>query len=85
VALQADLELSHGNAPYEHLLIEGDNFDALRALRATHAGRVKLILIDPPYNTGNRDFVYNDRFVDWGAPAQIRSLRGLNERQTPLT
>ncbi|NLE41422.1 MAG: site-specific DNA-methyltransferase, partial [Lentisphaerae bacterium] len=43
---------------------EGDNFDALRYLRMTHAGRVKCIYIDPPYNTGNRDFVYNDRFVD---------------------
>ena len=47
-----------------NLIIEGDNFDALRYLRMTHAGRVKCIYIDPPYNTGNRDFVYNDRFVD---------------------
>ena len=64
VALRPEPELSHGDAPYENLIIEGDNFDALRALRATHAGRVKVVLIDPPYNTGNRDFVYNDRFVD---------------------
>ena len=34
-----------------------------RALRQTCMGRVKTILIDPPYNTGNQDFVYNDRFV----------------------
>ncbi|MEI2623652.1 MAG: hypothetical protein V9G23_06945 [Giesbergeria sp.] len=47
-----------------NLIIEGDNFDALRTLRMTHAGRVKCIYIDPPYNTGNRDFIYNDRFVD---------------------
>ena len=49
---------------WSNLIIEGDNFDALRYLRMTHAGRVKCIYIDPPYNTGNRDFVYNDRFVD---------------------
>ena len=48
---------------WRNLVIEGDNWDALRALRLTYAGRVKTILIDPPYNTGNRDFVYNDRFV----------------------
>ena len=35
-----------------NLIIEGDNFDALRTLRMTHAGRVKCIYIDPPYNTG---------------------------------
>ena len=51
-------------APWRNLVIEGDNFDALRYLRMTHAGRVTCIYIDPPYNTGNRDFVYNDRFVD---------------------
>ena len=64
VALELDSELSCGNAPYDNLIIEGDNFDALRALRLTHAGRIKCIYIDPPYNTGNRDFVYNDHYVD---------------------
>lgn len=64
VALDLDPALSCGAAPYENLIIEGDNFDALRYLRMTHAGRVKCIYIDPPYNTGNRDFIYNDRFVD---------------------
>src|SRR5574338_467914 len=64
VALDLDPALSHGAAPYDNLVIEADNFDALRYLRMTHAGRVKCIYIDPPYNTGNRDFVYNDRFID---------------------
>ncbi|PIX54861.1 MAG: site-specific DNA-methyltransferase [Zetaproteobacteria bacterium CG_4_10_14_3_um_filter_54_28] len=64
VALDLDPSLSCGDAPYENLIIEGDNFDALRYLRMTHAGQVKCIYIDPPYNTGNRDFIYNDRFVD---------------------
>ncbi|MGE3106335.1 MAG: DNA methyltransferase [Lysobacterales bacterium] len=64
VALELDAALSHGDAPYDNLIIEGDNYDALRYLRMTHAGKVRCIYIDPPYNTGNRDFVYNDRFVD---------------------
>nr|WP_277929957.1 site-specific DNA-methyltransferase [Lysobacter sp. M15] len=67
VALTLDPALSHGDAPWQNLIIEGDNFDALRALRVSHKGRdnpIRCIYIDPPYNTGNRDFVYNDRFVD---------------------
>ncbi len=64
VMLDFDPALSCGDAPYRNLIIEGDNFDALRYLRMTHAGKVKCIYIDPPYNTGNRDFIYNDRFVD---------------------
>lgn len=67
VALDLDRELSCPAEPSEgwrNLIIEGDNFDALRYLKMTFAGRVKCIYIDPPYNTGNKDFVYNDRFVD---------------------
>ncbi|NJM10934.1 MAG: site-specific DNA-methyltransferase [Synechococcaceae cyanobacterium SM1_2_3] len=64
VALDFDTDGSCGAAPYRNLIIEGDNFDALRYLHMTHAGQVKCIYIDPPYNTGNRDFIYNDRFVD---------------------
>ncbi len=44
-------------------MIEADNFDALRWLRMTHRGRVKCIYIDPPYNTGNKDWVYNDSYM----------------------
>jgi len=64
VALDLLTEHSCGEGPWQNLLIEGDNFDALRYLRMTHAGQVKCIYIDPPYNTGNKDFIYNDRFVD---------------------
>ena len=46
----------------ENLYIEGDNLDVLKVLRETYLGRVKMIYIDPPYNTGN-DFVYNDNFA----------------------
>ena len=52
-----------GTAQHRNLIIEGDNFDSLRLLRATHAGKIRVIYIDPPYNTGNKDWVYNDRFV----------------------
>ena len=47
-----------------NLIIEGDNYHALSVLNYTHAGKIDVIYIDPPYNTGNKDFVYNDRFVD---------------------
>lgn len=47
-----------------HILIEGDNLEALTTLAYTHAGKIDVIYIDPPYNTGNKDFVYNDSYVD---------------------
>lgn len=47
-----------------HILIEGDNLHALTALTFTHEGAIDVIYIDPPYNTGNKDFKYNDSFVD---------------------
>ena len=47
-----------------HILIEGDNLHALTALSYTHEGKVDVIYIDPPYNTGNKDFIYNDAYVD---------------------
>ena len=47
-----------------HILIEGDNLEALTAICYTHSGKIDVIYIDPPYNTGNKDFVYNDSFVD---------------------
>ena len=45
----------------ENLYIEGDNFEVLKQLQKTYYGKIKMIYIDPPYNTGN-DFVYNDSF-----------------------
>lgn len=47
-----------------HLLIEGDNLEALTALQYTHKEKIDVIYIDPPYNTGSKDFKYNDKFVD---------------------
>jgi adenine-specific DNA-methyltransferase len=46
-----------------NLFIEGDNLDALKLLQETYLGKVKMIYIDPPYNTGN-DFIYNDDFAE---------------------
>ena len=46
-----------------NLVIEGDNLLALKALLPTHAGRIKCVYIDPPYNTGKEEWVYNDRLT----------------------
>ena len=47
-----------------HVLIEGDNLHALTALSFTHENKIDVIYIDPPYNTGNNDFTYQDKFKD---------------------
>lgn len=49
--------------PY-NFIIEGDNYHSLYTLNFTHKKKIDVIYIDPPYNTGNHDFRYNDRFVD---------------------
>ena len=52
---------SHGPA---NILIEGDNYHALSVLNYTHKGKIDFIYIDPPYNTGAKDWKYNNAFVD---------------------
>ncbi len=47
----------------EHLFIEGENLEVLKALQRSYFGKVKMIYIDPPYNTG-KDFIYNDKFAE---------------------
>ena len=47
-----------------NIIIEGDNFHSLSVLNYTHKEAIDVIYIDPPYNTGNNDFVYNDKFID---------------------
>lgn len=64
VVLELDADLSVGQSPFGNLLIEGDNFDALRYLHIAYKERVKCIYIDPPYNLGGKDFIYNDNYVD---------------------
>lgn len=56
--------ISDNPAAPNHLIIEGDNLAALTELSYTHNGNIDVIYIDPPYNTGNKDFVYNDSYVD---------------------
>lgn len=52
------------NGGEDNILIEGDNFHSLSVLNYTHKESIDVIYIDPPYNTGNKDFMYNDSFVD---------------------
>ncbi|MDE5553802.1 MAG: site-specific DNA-methyltransferase, partial [Muribaculaceae bacterium] len=60
--LRPDVEASKNFWNTENLYIEGDNLDVLKVLRENYLGKIKMIYIDPPYNTGN-DFVYNDDFA----------------------
>ncbi len=58
--VHCDGDLSSGNPDASNLLVQGDNLEALKALLPYYAGKVKCIYIDPPYNTGNEGWVYND-------------------------
>jgi site-specific DNA-methyltransferase (adenine-specific)/adenine-specific DNA-methyltransferase len=69
--LEADPKLSHGDPASGNLIVEGDNLHALKALLPRYAGKVKCICIDPPYNTGNEGWVYNDNV---NAPEILRWL-----------
>lgn len=57
-------EIKTDPAKPTNILIEGDNYHALSVLNYTHQGKIDVIYIDPPYNTGNKDFKYNDDYVD---------------------
>jgi len=70
--LEIDAKLSLAKNPSldGNLIIEGDNLIALKSLLPTHAGKIKCIYIDPPYNTGNEGWIYNDnltqpQFKEW--------------------
>lgn len=58
--LKCDKNLSVGNLEEGNLIVQGDNLHALKALLPYYAGKVKCIYIDPPYNTGNEKWIYND-------------------------
>ena len=47
-----------------NFILEGDNLHSLRLLEKTHKGEIDVLYIDPPYNTGNKDFIYDDAYVD---------------------
>ncbi len=59
--VEKEINTTTGGVNY---LLEGDNLHSLRLLEKTHTGKIDLIYIDPPYNTGNKDFKYDDAFVD---------------------
>ena len=65
-----------------NFLLEGDNLDALQILQKTHRGRVDVVYIDPPYNTGNQDFFYDDCYV--GEDDQFRHSKWLSFMQRRL-
>lgn len=60
----ADKEISSMPNEGYNFLLEGDNLHSLRLLEKTHRGKIDVIYIDPPYNTKNKDFIYDDVFVD---------------------
>ena len=59
-----ELSIQTSKDDIDHIMIEGDNYHALSILNYTHKGKIDVIYIDPPYNTGNKDFTYNDKYVD---------------------
>ena len=62
--LTEDTDMFIDNGGQMNFLIEGDNLASLKLLEKTHKNSIELIYIDPPYNTGNKDFVYDDCYVD---------------------
>lgn len=57
-------EITEAPGERYNFLLEGDNLHSLHLLEKTHKGKIDVIYIDPPYNTGNKDFKYGDAFVD---------------------
>ena len=64
LVLDKKKSFSHKLRPERNILLEGDNYQSLLALTATHAGKIDCIYIDPPYNTGAKDWIYNNDYVD---------------------
>lgn len=71
--LRPEIDISKNWDTTKNVYIQGDNFDALKLLKQTYAGKVKLIFIDPPYNTGSDAFVYPDAFAQTDAEFQLES------------
>lgn len=67
-----------------NILIEGDNYHSLAVLNFTHQAAIDLIYIDPPYNTGNKDFVYNDKFIDQEDPFRHSKWLAFMEKRLKL-
>lgn len=67
----------------ENIFIEGDNLEVLKVLQKSYYGKIKMIYIDPPYNTGNDSFIYPDRFKEEKEDYQIRA--GIKDEEGFLT
>lgn len=67
-----------------NLLIEGDNYHSLAVLNFTHQNKIDVIYIDPPYNTGNKDFIYNDKFIDKEDPFRHSKWLSFMEKRLRL-
>lgn len=67
-----------------NLLIEGDNYHSLAVLNFTHQNKIDVIYIDPPYNTGNNDFIYNDKFIDKEDPFRHSKWLSFMEKRLKL-
>ena len=59
-----DKEIVFNSSDKFNFLLEGDNLHSLYLLEKTHKGLIDVIYIDPPYNTGNKDFIYDDHYID---------------------
>lgn len=80
--LTEDKNLFIDNGGQMNFLIEGDNLASLKLLEKTHKGKIKMIYIDPPYNTANKDFAYDDTRVD--ATDTFRHSKWLSFMRTRL-
>jgi len=67
-----------------NFLIEGDNYHSLAVLNFTHQNRIDVIYIDPPYNTGNKDFIFNDKFIDIEDPFRHSKWLSFMEKRLRL-
>ena len=77
-------EIETDKAKPVNLLIEGDNYHSLAVLNFTHQNKIDVIYIDPPYNTGNKDFTYNDKFVDKDDPWRHSKWLSFMEKRLKL-
>ena len=77
-------EIETDKAKPVNLLIEGDNYHSLAVLNFTHQSAIDVIYIDPPYNTGNQDFTYNDKFVEKDDPWRHSKWLSFMEKRLKL-
>lgn len=87
--LRPDRESSVNWDTTENIYIEGDNLDALKLLQESYMGKIKMIYIDPPYNTGNDIFPYNDNFImeqnEYNEKLEYLNENGINFKKNEKT